>query len=102
MAKKPMTKIDIISAIAQKAEVKKNQAKLALDSIVSLIREQALMGNDLRIAGLGTFSPKVSRARVGRNPRTGEPMAIPKRTRMGFKPSKQVKELLNHSPKKEK
>jgi DNA-binding protein HU-beta len=47
------------------------------------------------VAGLGTFALKKSKARKGVNPATGEPIKIKAKKRMAFKPSSQVKALLN-------
>jgi DNA-binding protein HU-beta len=51
------------------------------------------------VAGLGTFDLKKTKARKGVNPATGEAIKIKAKKRMAFKPSSQVKELLNPSKK---
>ncbi len=100
MAKKPMTKNDMIDKIAKDAGISKSAAKAALESFVEMCRKEVKVGRPFRVAGLGTFSLKKSKARKGVNPATGEPIKIKAKKRMAFKPSSQVKELLNPQRKK--
>lgn len=99
MAKKPMTKTDMIAQIAKDADIPKTTAKVALESLVTMIRKEVKIGRPFRLSGLGTFDRKKSKARKGVNPATGEPIKIKAKKRMAFKPSQQVKNLLN-PPKK--
>ena len=98
MAKKPMTKTEMIDLIAKQATIPKTAAKAALESLVEMIVKEVKVNRPFRMAGLGTFSLKKSKARKGVNPATGEPIKIKAKKRMAFKPSSQVKELL--APKK--
>jgi len=100
MAKKPMTKQDMIDQIAKAADIPKVTAKVALESFVDMLVKEVKVGRPFRVAGLGTFDLKKSKARKGVNPATGEPIKIKAKKRMAFKPSSQVKELLNPSKKK--
>lgn len=95
MAKKPMTKADMIAHMAKVANISKAAAKLALEAFVDACRKEVKVGRPFRVAGLGTFSLKKSKARKGVNPATGEPIKIKAKKRMAFKMSSQVKELLN-------
>lgn len=95
MAKKPMTKADMIAHVAKAAGISKAAAKLALESFVTVCRKEVKVGRPFRVAGLGTFSLKKSKARKGVNPATGEPIKIKAKKRMAFKMSSQVKDMLN-------
>ncbi len=95
MAKKPMTKADMIDQIAKEADISKTAAKAALESFVDMCRKEVKVGRPFRVAGLGTFALKKSKARKGVNPATGEPIKIKAKKRMVFKSSSQVKDLLN-------
>jgi DNA-binding protein HU-beta len=93
--KKPMTKADMIDKLAKDAGVSKAAAKAALESFVDAARKEVKANRAFRVAGLGTFSLKKSKARKGVNPATGEPIKIKAKKRMAFKMSSQVKDLLN-------
>ncbi len=95
MAKKPMTKTDMIDQMAADAQVPKTAAKAALESLVGMIQKEVKVGRPFRLAGLGTFELKKSKARKGVNPATGEPIKIKAKKRMAFKASQQVKDQLN-------
>ena len=99
MAKKPMTKQDMIDQIAKDADIPKVAAKSALESFVDMAVKEVKAGRPFRVAGLGTFDLKKTKARKGVNPATGEAIKIKAKKRMAFKPSSQVKELLNPSKK---
>lgn len=101
MAKKPMTKSDMIDKIAKDAGIPKTAAKVALESFVDMCVKEVKVGRPFRVAALGTFALKKSKARKGVNPATGEAIKIAAKKRMAFKPSSQVKELFN-PPKKAK
>ena len=100
MAKQPMTKTDMIDQIAKDAGIPKTAAKAALESFVEMCRKEVKVGRPFRVAGLGTFMKKRSKARKGVNPATGEAIKITAKNRMAFKPSGQVKDLLNPVRKK--
>lgn len=95
MSKKPMTKADMIDQIAKDAGVSKAAAKAAMESFVTQCRKEVKANRPFRVAGLGTFALKKSKARKGVNPATGEAIKIKAKKRMAFKMSSQVKDLLN-------
>jgi DNA-binding protein HU-beta len=97
MAKKAMTKLEMIDQMAKDAGIAKTAAKAALESFVSMAVKEVKAGRPLRVAGLGTFSLKKTKARKGVNPKTGEAIKISAKKRMAFKPAAQVKDLLNPS-----
>jgi len=97
MAKKPMTKNEMIDQIAKDAGVSKVAAKAALESFIGTLVAEVKVGRPFRVAGLGTFALKKSKARKGVNPSTGEAIKIKAKKRMAFKSGAQIKELLNPS-----
>jgi len=74
--------------VVEKSGLSVTAAKLAVDDVLDAIRERAEAGDTIRIAGFGSFSVKARPARTGRNPATGEPIAIPETRRLHFKPFK--------------
>lgn len=98
MAKKPLTKADMIDRIAKDTDISKAQAKTALETFVDMCQKEVKVGRPFRVSGLGTFVLRKVKARKGVNPATGEQIKIKASRRMAFRPSSQVKDLLN--PKK--
>ena len=92
---KTLTKVDMIDQIAKKAEISKTAARVALDAFVAMCSNEVKAGRNMRVAGLGTFSLKKSKARKGMNPKTQQVIKIPSKKRMAFKPSSYIKNMLN-------
>ena len=83
---------DIISSVA--AEVDMPQAKIdaVIKAFESTIARHIGSGDEVRMAGFGTFKTTARSARTSRNPRTGEPVDVPARTAPSFKAGKALKE----------
>ena len=90
-----MKKSDLVDAISGKAGVPKAQVQQMVDDVFDLIADGLAKGEKIDLRGFGTFSVRDSAARTGRNPQTGEPIAIPARRVPGFKPGKELKEKVN-------
>ncbi len=90
-----LTKSDIVQEISRVLDIPVNEGNTALDVILaSMVR--ALRGGDkVEIRGFGTFNTRGRKARVGRNPKTGMPVSVPPKRVPFFKPSKEVKQLMN-------
>ena len=70
----------------------KSAAAGTVDTVFDAIGEALAAGEDVRIAGFGTFTTRSRPARTGRNPRTGEALALPASTTPVFKASKALKD----------
>ena len=70
-----MTKADLAAKVAETGMTKK-QAAAAVDTIIDSIKGALAKGESVRLVGFGTFSVKKRKARIGRNPRTGEEIKI--------------------------
>ena len=64
-------------------------------ALYAIVREALAQGQKIPLPGLGLFSVELHAARMGRNPRTGESIAIPARRRIHFKATKGFRQLLN-------
>jgi DNA-binding protein HU-beta len=95
-----MTQTQMTAYLADKIGITKRQAKSALDELNELVTRQLKNEGLLRLAGLGVFRKRKLKARVGRNPATGEQIKIPARTRLRFIPAKALKDslILHSSP----
>ncbi len=89
---KAMTKSQIADHIAKKAEIRKNQAVMILDEIAALAHKEAK--NTFTLPGIGKLVLVQRKARMGRNPRTGETMKIPAKKVVKFRVAKAAKEAV--------
>lgn len=79
---------DLINALRKSAGFRPESAEEAVRAIFSIIREETEAGRTVRIPGFGQFRMKDRAARTARNPQTGEPIEVPAKRVLTFKPSK--------------
>jgi DNA-binding protein HU-beta len=85
-----MTKVDLVNAISNVGLTKKKAAQ-AVDAVLDAIREALSKGEKVQLIGFGSFSVKTRSARKGRNPRTGDNIAIPEKKVPVFKAGSALK-----------
>ncbi|MEW6777082.1 MAG: integration host factor subunit alpha [Bdellovibrionota bacterium] len=90
-----MTKADIIESIYQKVGFSKKEATDVVEAVFEIMKQTLQTSNRLKVSGFGNFVVKEKRARLGRNPHTGEPIQITPRRVLTFKPSQVLKNALN-------
>ena len=90
-----MNKADIAGRLAGRTGLGKAQAASAVEAMFAAIGEALAEGEDVRVAGFGTFAVKSRPARAGRNPRTGEAVSIPASTVPSFKAAKALRDAVN-------
>lgn len=90
-----MNKAELIEALADKAGVQKQSAKKLLDAYIDIVTEKLAKKEEIVIVGFGTLVPRPQNTRLARNPKTGEPVQIPARTTVKFKPGKFLLEAMN-------
>lgn len=95
MSKIPVNKTDIIELIAEQAEISKASANRALNALLEGVTAALRDGKSVSLLGFGTFSVKTRAARVGRNPKTGEPINIDAAVVPVFKAGKALKDAVN-------
>lgn len=88
-----MTKADLAAAVAETGMTKK-QATAAVDTIIDSIKGALAKGESVRLVGFGTFSVKKRKARIGRNPRTGEELKIKAKKVPAFSAGKGLKDAV--------
>ena len=93
-----MTKAELIDAVAHQTKVTKADAERVIGAFFDIVTTSAKKGDKVAWPGFGSFSTSKSKARVGRNPQTGEAVKIAASTRMKFTASSTLKAALN--PKK--
>ena len=87
-----MNKGDLVDAIATRAEWTKKDVAIVLDATIATIIEAVSSGDKVSLVGFGVFERRDRQAREGRNPKTGEPMAIPATKVPAFSAGKGFKE----------
>ena len=90
-----MIKADLITRISRQMEIPKQEAEEGVNLFFQTIKEAIQKGEEIEIRGLGSFRFRKRTSRSGRNPRTGEPVKVPPKKVLYFKPSKLLKELIN-------
>ncbi len=90
-----MNKTQLIERISSNADLSKASAGRALDAMVESVTEALAADDQVALVGFGTFSVRTRKARVGRNPKTGEELQIPEAKVPAFKPGKALKEACN-------
>ncbi|MGO5291037.1 HU family DNA-binding protein [Porcincola sp. LCP21S3_C12] len=90
-----MNKQELVAAIAEKAELEKDDAKKALNAFIEVVGDELKKGEKIQIIGFGTFEVSERAAREGRNPQTGETMEIKASRNPKFKAGKALKDSLN-------
>ena len=81
----------IAAQIAERNGLEKGQAERLMTDIVAVLTEHLTTGSRIRLAGLGVLEVRVRRARMGRNPATGESIRIAASRKVVFRPAKEVK-----------
>jgi DNA-binding protein HU-beta len=89
-----MTKSQMLAVLAEKAEVSKKQAGALIDALVELAYVEVKKSGVFAIAGLGKMVKVNRKARMGRNPATGESIKIPAKTVVKFRLAKAAKEAV--------
>ena len=89
-----MNKTELVAAIAEKTDLTKKDAELALTAVVESITEALEKGDKVQLIGFGSFEVKNRAARTGRNPKTKEAIEIPASKVPVFKAGKALKDTI--------
>ena len=92
-----MTKADLIEEVSRLADLTRKDSEIIVETIFASVVHTLRAGEKIEIRGFGSFRTRQRRPRVGRNPKTGERVEVPAKTIPYFKPSKELKDLINHS-----
>ena len=90
-----MNKSDIVAKVAAETGLSQGALDTALAKVLSTISDGLAKGEDVAIAGFGSFTVRERKERQGRNPSTGATMTIPASRSVGFKPAKALKDAVN-------
>ncbi len=90
-----MNKTELISAVAQEAEMTKKDAEKAVKAVIDVISKTLVKGEKVQLIGFGTFEIRQRKAREGHNPATKQAIKIPASKSPAWRVSKQLKEKVN-------
>ena len=89
-----MNKTDLISAVADKADISKADAGRAIDAFFEVVGKALKKKDKVALVGFGTFLVRERAARTGRNPKTGDPLKIKASKTPAFKAGKALKDAI--------
>jgi DNA-binding protein HU-beta len=89
-----MTKAQLVLKLSEGAGLSRKQADEVLNSLIDSVVKTVKRGESVKIPGLGIFRLRKLKARMGRNPQTGEPIKIPARKKVGFSVAKTFKDTV--------
>ena len=90
-----MTKAELVSHVAAETSTAKAAAERMVGAVFSAIADALARDEPVAIAGFGKFAVRSRAAGQGRNPRTGEPIAVPASKVPSFKPTKTLRDAVN-------
>jgi DNA-binding protein HU-beta len=89
-----LNKAELVSAVAEKADMSKKDAEKAVSAVFATIEESLAQSEKVQLVGFGTFEVKDRAERQGRNPQTKESIVIPAAKVPGFKAGKALKDAV--------
>ncbi|MDI1472908.1 MAG: integration host factor subunit alpha [Thermodesulfovibrio sp.] len=87
-----MTKADLVNYIFEKIGLPKTEIQKIVDTVFETMKEGLIEEEALKISGFGVFTVRKKGLRIGRNPKTMQPVEIKPRKVVTFKPSEKLKE----------
>lgn len=89
-----MTRKDLAGKIAEGTGMKQNEVKTIIDRVLEEISQSLVRGEKVELRDFGVFKVKQRKARLGRNPKTGEEVQVPARKVVHFKVGKELKNMV--------
>ena len=95
MKRSNITRKDLARAINEKLGFSQRSAEEIIDTVFSTMKATLIDGESIKMVHFGTLCVRKKTPRMGRNPRTGEPLEISSRSMITFKPSKGLRMKIN-------
>ncbi len=92
-----MTKAELIEEVSRVVEMSRKDSEVIVETIFDSIVRALRNGEKIEIRGFGSFRTRQRQPRIGRNPKTGTRVEVPAKRIPFFKPSKELKDLVNNS-----
>jgi len=97
MSTQTVTRADLAEAVYREIGLSRSESSELVESVIDFISGALLNGEQVKLAGFGTFSLRDKRERIGRNPKTGVEVTITPRRVLTFKASQILKERVDSS-----
>jgi integration host factor subunit beta len=92
-----MTKAELIEEVSKVVEMTRKDSETIVETIFDSIVNSLHKGDKIEIRGFGSFRTRQRQPRVGRNPKTGSRVEVPSKRIPFFKPSKELRDLVNQA-----
>lgn len=93
-----LTKADIVARVYAEGMLTKAEAADAVERSLDLVKEALANEEEVLVSGFGKWSVRRKAARRGRNPQTGDPLTLPPRKVVTFRPSRVLKAKVQQAP----
>ncbi len=100
MSDKTLTRMDLGEAVFREVGLSRNESAYLVETVLDHLSNALVSGQNVKISSFGTFSLRDKKARVGRNPKTGEEVPITPRRVLTFRPSHLMKERVSSGNQK--
>ena len=90
-----VTKADLVEEVTRITELPRKESEAVVETIFESIIAALQSGEKIEIRGFGSFRTRQRQGRIGRNPKTGAKVDVPPKRIPFFKPSKELKDLVN-------
>ena len=90
-----MTKADLVDGVSRAVEMGRKESEVIVETVFGSIVKALHQENKIEIRGFGSFRTRQRKPRLGRNPKTGAQVEVPAKRVPYFKPSKDLKDLVN-------
>src|SRR5690349_5048448 len=90
-----MTKADLIEEVSRVVEMTRKESEVIVEAIFDSIVRSLRTGDKIEIRGFGSFRTRQRQPRIGRNPKTGTRVEVPSKRIPYFKPSKELRDIVN-------
>ena len=98
MTRKEMVKLVSLrknAGVSKKVALSEKTIEQVLDAFFSAVGECLSMGEEVKLVNFGKFEARNRNAVIRRNPKTGEPVSVPAKVGIGFKPSPKLRQIVN-------
>jgi integration host factor subunit beta len=90
-----MTKAELVEEVTQIGDLTRRDGEVIVDTIFDAVIGALKAGDKIEIRGFGSFRIRQRKPRIGRNPKTGAKVDVPAKRVTYFKPSKELRDLVN-------
>jgi integration host factor subunit beta len=90
-----VTKADLVDKVTALGDLTRRDSEIIVDLLFDSVISALKSGDKIEIRGFGSFRTRQRNARIGRNPKSGEKVEVPAKKVPFFKPSKELRDLIN-------